>query len=125
MKYRDRLRRRHGIADFLRTRTGTEMRHLLGAICLAAALTACQPDAQTNNPAIATDSAVAEREASAPATGASSFTEAQAQDHLISKGYTNPTALTKSPSGEWVGQASMNGRTVNVTIDYQGNVIAS
>lgn len=98
------------------------MRASLIFIGMAAALSACQPDAQTNNPAVATEEAVTERELAAPATGATSFTEAQARDHLNNSGYTNPTSLTKSATGEWIGQATLNGETVNVSVDYQGNV---
>ncbi len=99
------------------------MKTLIGIFAMAAALAACQPDAQKNNPAVATEEAVNERETSAPATGANSFTEAQAQDHLISKGYVNPTALTQTASGEWTGQATLNGEIVDVIVDYQGNVV--
>lgn len=101
------------------------MKSVIAMTCLTAALTACQPDAQTNNPAIATDEAVVERERSAPATGANSFTEAQAQDHLISKGYLNPTPMTRIATGEWTGKATLNGEAVNVSVDYQGNVVVS
>lgn len=98
------------------------MRAFLLIACLTGAVSACQPAAETNNPAIATDEAVKERQQSAPATGATSFTQEQARDHLISKGYTNPTALVKTPSGQWEGQATLNGETVDVSVDYQGNV---
>lgn len=101
------------------------MMKLISIIGLLTALAACQPEAQTNNSAIATEQAVEEREQSAPATGANSFTQAQAQDHLTNKGYSNPTALVLTDTGEWVGQATLNGEVVNVSVDYQGNVVVT
>ncbi|MFN3313360.1 MAG: PepSY domain-containing protein [Hyphomonas sp.] len=99
------------------------MMKFVSIFVLAGMLAACQPDAQTNNAAIATDDAVRERQQSAPATGATSFTEGQAQDHLRDRGYTNPSTLQRTDSGEWTGTATLNGRTVNVSVDYQGNIV--
>lgn len=89
------------------------------ALGLAAA---CNPNAETNNPAVATDESVAERQAAAPAAGATSFTEAQARQRLEEKGYTSATALTQDPSGAWRAQATKDGQPVTVVVDYQGNV---
>ncbi|MFN3912961.1 membrane lipoprotein lipid attachment site-containing protein [Hyphomonas sp.] len=101
------------------------MKRLILTIGLLTALAACQPEAEMTNAAVATDEAVAEREAAAPATGANSFTEAQAQGHLTNKGYSNPSALVQTDTGEWVGQATLNGEVVNVSVDYQGNVVVT
>jgi hypothetical protein len=91
----------------------------VGALLLAAA---CNPNAETDNPAVATDEAVAERTADAPATGANSFTEEQARQRLADNGYTNPTGLTQAEDGTWRGQATISGQSANVVVDYQGNV---
>lgn len=91
----------------------------LGALLLAAA---CNPSADTDNPAIATNEAVAERAADAPAQGANSFTEDQARQRLADAGYTSPSALSQSEDGTWRGQATNNGQTTDVIVDYQGNV---
>jgi hypothetical protein len=96
---------------------------ILFAVPAAMTLAACNPAAETNNPAVATDEAVAERQAEAPAAGASSFTEEQAREHLMSRGYTNPSALTRTADGGWQGTASMGPDTYNVLIDYQGNIV--
>jgi len=85
-------------------------------------LAACNPNAETNNPAVATDEAVIEREAAAPAAGASSFTEDQARGRLTEKGYTEPTGLMQAADGSWSGQAMKDGQKMTVTVDYQGNV---
>jgi hypothetical protein len=94
----------------------------LGALIL---VSGCNPNAQTNNPAVATDASVAERRTEAPATGESSFTETQAHERLTNQSYTNPTGLVRDRNGSWHGQATHNGQTVNVVLDYQGNVVAT
>lgn len=98
---------------------------LILAVAAAAALTgACSPDSDKTNPAVATDAAVAEREAAAPAAGATSFTEGQARDRIVAAGYSDVTNLTKSEDGVWRGAAMMSGQSTTVMLDYQGNVTA-
>jgi hypothetical protein len=87
-----------------------------------AMLAACNPEADTDNAAIATDDAAIERQASAPAAGANSFTEDQARERIVAQGYTEPTALTQGQDGTWRGQALRDGQPVQITVDYQGNV---
>lgn len=99
------------------------MRVLLMAAAAACAV-ACQPDSDKTNPAVATDETKAELQAAAPAAGATSFTEDQAQQRIIDAGYSDVTALTKTPDGAWQASASKDGMTVPVTVDYQGNVTA-
>ncbi len=92
------------------------------AIAALAACAACQPDSDKTNPAVATDEAKAEREAAAPAAGASSFTEDQARERITQAGYTDVGALTKASDGSWRATATMNGQPAAVVVDYQGNV---
>jgi hypothetical protein len=98
------------------------MHKLFVLLGLVLAATACTPDADVTNPAIATEEAVIERMADAPATGANSFTREQAISHLIDKGYTDPTGLVLSETGTWRGEAMFNNKIVAVAVDYQGNV---
>ncbi len=98
------------------------MRILISGVIAVAALAACQPDSDKTNPAVATEEAVAERAAVAPAAGASSFTEEQARGRITEAGYTSVGALTQTPEGAWQGTAQLNGESVTVTVDYQGNV---
>jgi hypothetical protein len=98
------------------------MRTLLSAAAALTLLAACNPAADTDNPAVATDEAVAERQASAPAEGATSFTEGQARDRLVERGYSDPIQLMRAEDGSWRGTATQNGQSVNVVVDYQGNV---
>ena len=90
----------------------------LAGLCLAA----CQPEADKTNPAVATDEAVAEREAAAPAIGANSFTQEQAKERIEAAGYTGVTELTKGEDGIWRAMARLGGQSQEVTVDYQGNV---
>jgi hypothetical protein len=61
----------------------------------------------------------------APAAGANSFTEAQAKSRIEAAGYSNVSGLSKDKDGIWRGKASRGSTTVvDVTLDYQGNVVA-
>jgi hypothetical protein len=101
------------------------MRSLVAVAALAAALGACQPDSEKTNPAVATDEAAAERMETAPAAGASSFTEEQARERAVSAGYADVGALTQAADGTWQGMAMKDGASVTVVVDYQGNVTTS
>ena len=59
-----------------------------------------------------------------PVAGANSFTEGQAKSRLESNGYTNVSNLTKDDQGVWRGKAQKDGKTMDVSLDFQGNVIA-
>ena len=61
----------------------------------------------------------------APVAGANSFTEAQAKARIEAQGYTNVSALKKDDTGVWRGSAVQNGKTVKVSVDFQGNVVAN
>jgi opacity protein-like surface antigen len=59
----------------------------------------------------------------APVAGANSFTEGQAKSRIESNGYTNVSGLRKDDQGVWRGTATKDGRQVNVSLDFQGNVV--
>ncbi|GEP12303.1 PepSY domain-containing protein [Methylobacterium gnaphalii] len=74
-------------------------------------------------------------EASKPATahsaadakleeGSNSFTEAQMHKRLENAGYKDIKGLKKDDKGIWRGQATLNGKAVNVGVDFKGNVAA-
>jgi hypothetical protein len=98
------------------------MRLILAIAAAAACAAACQPDSDKTNPAIATEEAQADREAAAPASGASSFTEDQARQRIIDAGYTDVSTLTKAADGSWQATATLNGQSTAIVVDYQGNV---
>lgn len=100
------------------------MRLILAIAAAAACTAACQPESDKTNPAIATEEAKVEREAAAPAAGASSFTEDQARERITNAGYTDVSALTKAADGSWQATAMKSGQSAAVIVDYQGNVTA-
>ena len=56
--------------------------------------------------------------------GENSFTENQAQDRIKNAGFTNVSGLTMDDQGIWRGTASKGAQTVNVGLDFKGNVAA-
>lgn len=60
--------------------------------------------------------------AAAPAKGANSFTEGQAQSRLEKAGFSNVTDLKKDDNGIWRGKAQKGSETADVWLDYKGNV---
>ncbi len=57
--------------------------------------------------------------------GANSFTESQAKARIEASGFTGVGALSKDVNGIWRGAASKDGKSVNVGLDFQGNVAAN
>jgi len=53
-----------------------------------------------------------------------SFTEGQAKSRIESQGYSNLSPLAKDEEGVWRGKAMKDGKSVDVSLDYQGNVFA-
>jgi len=76
------------------------------------------PNAHT--PAIVTSSTPS---ADVPAAGANSFTEAQAKSRIEAAGYNSVSGLMKDKDGIWRGKASRGTSTVDVALDFQGNVV--
>jgi len=74
-----------------------------------------------NNPAVNTMGA---NNPGAPVAGRNSFTEGQAKSRIESNGYSNVTSLMKDDSGVWRGKAQKDGKSVDVSLDFQGNVVA-
>lgn len=64
-------------------------------------------------------------EEGAPFKGANSFTENQAKDRVVAAGFGTVSALTKDNDGIWRGTAMKDGKSVNVAVDYKGNVVAN
>jgi hypothetical protein len=58
-----------------------------------------------------------------PVAGRNSFTQGEAQSRIEANGFTNVSGLKKDDSGVWRGQATKNGKTVQVSLDFQGNVV--
>ena len=60
----------------------------------------------------------------APVAGANSFTEGQAKSRIESKGFINVSGLKKDDKGVWRGTAMRDGKSVDVSLDFEGNVVA-
>jgi protein CpxP len=63
------------------------------------------------------------RTAAAPVPGRNSFTMGQARRRIASAGFTNVKDLKKDDQGIWRGQATKDGASKSVALDYQGNVV--
>ena len=106
------------------------MRHSL-AIPAALALFATGAVAQNQNPpaadgpqnSVINRSDSSNRQATAPVAGRNSFTEGEAKSRIEKMGFSNVSSLNKDDQGVWRGRAMKDGKTVDVSLDYQGNVI--
>ena len=58
-----------------------------------------------------------------PEAGANSFTEGQARSRIEAAGYSQVSELKKDDAGVWRGKATRNGQTVDVGLDFRGNVV--
>jgi hypothetical protein len=61
----------------------------------------------------------------APLKGANSFTEGQAKDRATAQGVESVSGLKKDDDGIWRGTATQSGKTVQIAVDYKGNVVTT
>jgi hypothetical protein len=73
-----------------------------------------------NNKAVNSKS---ENNLGAPVAGANSFTQGQAQSRIKAKGYTQVSGLKKDDRGVWRGTAMRGGKSIEVGVDFEGNVV--
>src|SRR5436190_10072968 len=92
------------------------------ALLLSSAALAQPANPRGETPAVTTPNSPSNPQA--PVSGANSFTEGQAKSRIESSGYTNISGLQKDDQGVWRGTAMKDGRQVNVSVDFQGNVVA-
>jgi len=59
----------------------------------------------------------------APVKGANSFTEREARERVLGRGYRNVSQLRIDRDGVWRGTAELNGIQIEVAVDYKGNVV--
>jgi putative membrane protein len=59
-----------------------------------------------------------------PVPGANSFTEGEARNRIEASGYTHVTDLEKDSQSIWRGKAMKDGKPVDVSLDFKGNVVA-
>ena len=84
---------------------------------------AAPPSSSTTPPAVA--SSGPNNTTAAPVAGANSFTMGQAQKRIEDQGYTQVTGMAKDESSIWRGHAMKDGKSVNVALDFQGNITAN
>ena len=61
----------------------------------------------------------------APLKGANSFTGGQAKDRAIAHGIESVADLKKDDDGIWRGTGTQDGKTVQIAVDYKGNVVTT
>jgi opacity protein-like surface antigen len=93
----------------------------MAALLISPAALAQPANPKGNTPAVNTPNSPPNP--GAPVAGANSFTEGQAKSRIESTGYTNVSGLRKDDQGVWRGMAMKDGRSVNVSLDFQGNVV--
>jgi len=86
-----------------------------GTITQTEFMSACKADAYKPKQA----------DAGAPLKGSNSFTEAQAKDRIIAQGMDGVSGLKKDGDGIWRGTAQQAGKSVQVAVDYKGNVVTA
>jgi hypothetical protein len=94
----------------------------LMAAAISTAAVAQPANRDANTPAV--NAPNAPPNAGAPVAGANSFTEGQAKSRIETNGYANVSELQKDDQGVWRGKATKDGKTVSVSLDFQGNVTA-
>jgi zona occludens toxin (predicted ATPase) len=102
------------------------MRSIIYSIVIAAGATAAlaQSPPATTTPGNNAVNSSGVNNSSAPVAGANSFTEAQAKSRIEANGYSTVSGLMKDDKGIWRGKASKDGKSVDVTVDFQGNINA-
>lgn len=95
---------------------------LIGVSAISAhAQTTPAANSNGNTPAVATPES---KNANAPVEGANSFTEDQAKSRIEKAGFSDVKKLMKDDKGIWMAAGMKDGKTVNIALDYQGNVVA-
>jgi hypothetical protein len=109
------------VHPFARTLMGLRIVLAVCAALSASAALAQTPAAQSgpNNNAV---NSAGKNNSDAPVAGRNSFTESQAKSRIEGAGYTQVTDLKKDENGVWRGKGSKGGATVDVSLDFQGNV---
>jgi hypothetical protein len=105
----------------------TSMRNFWLATCLlalSAPAVAQQPPASRDGDTPAVNRPNSPPNPSAPVAGANSFTEGQAKSRIEDRGFANVSGLRKDGNGVWRGTAMKDGKSMTVSVDFQGNVTA-
>jgi|SRR5579862_3035753 len=63
------------------------------------------------------------RQVTNPIQGRNSFTEGEAMSRIEKRGFTDVSQLAKDDNGVWRGKAMKDGKQVDVSLDFEGNVV--
>jgi hypothetical protein len=96
---------------------------VVALVCLVGSAALAQMPAQPGpqNPAMKTDNG---NNSDMPVKGSNSFTASEAKSRIESQGFTGVSPLKKDQTGVWRGTAMKDGKSMQVSVDYQGNVNA-
>ena len=81
------------------------------------------PEKATGTAPAAVAAAENPRTTAAPVAGANSFTEGQARARMEQSGFANISGLKQDNQGIWRATGMKHGKSSNVALDYQGNVV--
>jgi hypothetical protein len=98
------------------------MRILIATLMLCCAQQAFAGQPAQEEPGNAAVNTTATAQPDAPVKGANSFTEGQAAERIKEKGFSDVAGLMKDNDGIWRGKAKKDGKDVDVSLDFQGNV---
>jgi hypothetical protein len=97
----------------------------LAAIAIPALAQQTSPPANKNANTPAVNAPNSPTNPGAPVAGANSFTEGQAKSRIEGKGFSGVSGLKKDDAGVWRGMAKQGDKSVRVSVDFQGNVVAN
>ena len=103
------------------------MKRSLATLCIVALMTtaaAAQNQPAKSGPNNNAVNSAGQNNSNAPVAGRNSFTEGQAKSRIEANGFANVSDLRKDDQGVWRGKAMKDGKSVNVSLDFQGNIIA-
>ena len=95
---------------------------ILAAACLLATPAFAEQAPAKDKPGNAAVNTDETPQPDAPVKGANSFTESQAVERFKEKGFGDVKGLAKDNDGIWRGKATKDGKSVDVSLDFQGNV---
>lgn len=88
-----------------------------------AAMAQSQTPPAANGPQNGAINSSSDKQVNAPVKGRNSFTEGEAKSRIEARGFSNVSQLQKDDNGVWRGRATKDGKPVEVSLDYQGNVV--
>jgi opacity protein-like surface antigen len=94
----------------------------IATLIAGSAVAATANDNAPSNPAVKTAEG---NNPGAPASGSNSFTMGQAKTRIEARGYGKVSGLAKDDKGVWHGKAMKDGKSMDVALDYQGNVVSN